>query len=123
MAKRNLDAVERPVGDVKARFAECLRDAEAGATTVVTRHGRPVACLTPYRGSSGEGSAADEVREAGRVYAAVSEERFDSVDSRRAALHRLLEEELRSRVPASLRGKGISKQERERILGYRENGV
>jgi prevent-host-death family protein len=123
MAKRNLGVVERPVGYVKAKFAECLRDAEAGATTVVTRHGRPVACLTPYRDSSGERSPPGEVREVEKVYATVSEERFDSVGSRRSALHRLLEEEIRSRVPAGLRGKGISKKEREQILGYRENGV
>lgn len=31
----------------KARFSQCLREAEAGQPIVLTRHGRPVAALVP----------------------------------------------------------------------------
>lgn len=34
----------------KARFAECVRKAEAGEAVVITRHGRPVAALVSPRG-------------------------------------------------------------------------
>jgi prevent-host-death family protein len=37
---RSLSAAE-----AKAHFADCLRKAEAGETTVITRHGRAVAAL------------------------------------------------------------------------------
>jgi prevent-host-death family protein len=44
---------ERQVGirDLKARLSEYVRDVKAGATVVVTEHGRPVARLVPERGS------------------------------------------------------------------------
>jgi len=123
--KKEVGPKERPIGDVKARFAECIREAEAGVTTVLTRHGRPVARLTPFGQESKHigGTVATEVREHGGAYAVSPEEQFDSIGARRAALRRLLEEEIRPRVPAELRGKGISKREREQILGFRKDGV
>jgi prevent-host-death family protein len=33
------------VAEAKARFAECLRDAEEGRTVLITRHGRDVAAV------------------------------------------------------------------------------
>jgi prevent-host-death family protein len=121
MMKKRSGPAARPVGEVKARFSECIRAAETGATTIVTRHGRPVACIAPYVDSAA--LLASEVREPGGAYESHPETRFDSIESRRAALRRLLEEEIRPRVPARLRGKGVSKEEKERILGYREDGV
>ncbi|QPC86886.1 type II toxin-antitoxin system prevent-host-death family antitoxin [Mesorhizobium sp. NBSH29] len=35
------------IADAKARFADLVRRAEAGERIVLTRHGRPVAELTP----------------------------------------------------------------------------
>jgi prevent-host-death family protein len=115
----------RPIGDVKARLAECVRAAEAGVTTVLTRHGRPVARLMPYGGepTMSDWALATEVREGRRSYAVNVEESFCPKDARRAALRRLLEEEIHPRVPAELQGKGISKREREQILGFGKDGV
>jgi len=44
---------ERRVGirELKARLSECVRDVKAGATVVVTEHGRGVARLVPDTGS------------------------------------------------------------------------
>ena len=33
------------VAEAKARFAECLRDAEEGRAVVISRHGKPVAAV------------------------------------------------------------------------------
>ena len=39
----------RSIADAKAHFAECVRAAERGSSTTLTRHGRPVARIVPYR--------------------------------------------------------------------------
>ena len=115
----------RSVGDAKAHFAECIRDAEAGREVVITRHGRPVARLQPI---------AQETREAERVlpedvpkpgdiaepatpYAAASVV-FQSPAARRTALRRRLVDQIWPRIPAELLGRGVTKREREEILGY-----
>ena len=36
---------ELTAAEAKAKFADCLRTAEAGETVLVTRHGRPVAAI------------------------------------------------------------------------------
>lgn len=33
------------VAEAKARFAECLRDAEEGRSVLISRHGKPVAAM------------------------------------------------------------------------------
>lgn len=38
---------EFTVAEAKARFAECLREAERGEPTVITRHGKRVAAVVP----------------------------------------------------------------------------
>lgn len=123
--KRHRRESRRAVADVKARFAEYVRSAEAGESTVITRHGRPVARLAPYRenGKESAGSLAGELRERELPYGAAGEEEFSSMDARRAALRRLLEEEIRPRVPRELRGKRVSRAEREEILGFGEDGL
>ncbi|MGH9367168.1 MAG: type II toxin-antitoxin system Phd/YefM family antitoxin [Thermoanaerobaculia bacterium] len=35
------------IAQVKSRFSECVRKAEAGADFLITRHGKPVAALVP----------------------------------------------------------------------------
>ncbi len=35
------------VAEAKARFAACLRKADQGEATLITRHGKPVAALVP----------------------------------------------------------------------------
>ena len=35
------------VKEIRGRLSEVLKDAEAGDTTVITRHGKPVAVLAP----------------------------------------------------------------------------
>jgi antitoxin VapB len=42
---------------------------------------------------------------------------------REASLMRVLERDIWPRIPASLRGKGVPKAEREAILGYGPEGV
>jgi prevent-host-death family protein len=37
----------RSIADAKARFAECLRQAESGEPIVLTRHGKAIAALVP----------------------------------------------------------------------------
>ena len=37
--------VRRSIGEAKAHFAECVREAESGKTIILTRHGRSVARL------------------------------------------------------------------------------
>jgi prevent-host-death family protein len=38
---------KKAIAEVKARFAECLRQVESGDAIVLTRHGRPIAALVP----------------------------------------------------------------------------
>lgn len=38
-------SIQMSVAEAKARFAECVRDAESGERVVITRHGRPVAMV------------------------------------------------------------------------------
>lgn len=115
-----------PIGKVKARFAECVRMAESGDTIVLTRHGRPVARITAFGSERrpGQGNRPDlggEVREPAEVYEASPGPPPTSSDSaslaRREALERFLEERVWPRIPAELLGKGVSKREREEILG------
>ncbi len=131
-------AVSRSIGEAKAHFAECIRQAEAGQETILTRHGRPVARLTPIAEVAGIEA---EVRERGPSYGAASSEPVgdpsgeptgkpigksagaEAAAVRRELLHRLLEEEIRPLVPASLRGQTLSKEETERILGYGRRGA
>jgi antitoxin VapB len=47
----------------------------------------------------------------------------ESREERAAHVQRVLEEEIWPQVPASVRGKRISKMEREQILGYGPEGV
>lgn len=126
-----MDAVKRriPIAEAKARFAECVRSAERGDDVILTRHGRPVARLVglgPARGrpTPGEGSGARpglavEVRDAGEVYEVRSGPAV-APRGRLEALERLLEREIWPRVPEELLGKGVSKREREEILGLEE---
>lgn len=116
----------RAIGDAKARFAECIREVEAGATIVLTRHGRPVVRLEPLaapRGAAVEDGASEEVREQGIDYEAGRARTFRSSEARHAALRRLLMERIWPRIPKKRLGKGIRKQEREEILGYGRSGV
>ncbi len=116
----------RSIGEAKAHFAECVREAEAGLETILTRHGRPVARVVPYDESSGGG---DGVREGSPGYAPVEPEVegepavAESASVRRELLHRFLEEEIRPLIPERLRGTSLSKAEKEQILGYGERGV
>ncbi len=117
----------RSIGDVKAHFAECVRAAEGGACLVLTRHGRPVARLTPYAPDE-SWRRAGEVGESSEVYGATEgsgakESEFRSEASRLRGVLDLLEEEIWPRVPARLLGRAPTKKEREEILGYREEGV
>ena len=38
-------SIEMSVAEAKARFSECVRDAEGGQQVVITRHGKPVALV------------------------------------------------------------------------------
>lgn len=107
----------RPIGEAKARFAECIREAEGGATIVLTRHGRPVALLSPFRDDAG-GNPVQEVAESPVAYPDAVEDAFTSTEAKLRSLRRFLDEEIRPLVPKDLRGRGVSKAERERILGY-----
>jgi prevent-host-death family protein len=112
------------IGEAKARFAEWIRRAERGEAVVLTRHGRPVARLVGLgagRSESGARAAA-EGREGEAAYGAPRRAPA-TPESRRAALEKLLEEQIWPRVPEELLGKGISKREREEILGLREGGA
>jgi prevent-host-death family protein len=115
-----------PIAAAKARFAECIRRAERGEVIVLMRHGRPVARLAgldagsdyPVTGGVGEDGArlAGEVRESSAALGTPQPPSAIS-EGRRRALARLLEEEIWPRVPEELLDQGISKQEREEILG------
>lgn len=111
------------IAKAKARFAECIRRAEAGERVVLTRHGRPVAQLAPI-GSPPE-ALAGELREPEGSYETGQRERIGppASASRREALERLLEEAIWPRVPEDQVGAGPGKRERERILGYGGEGV
>ena len=120
MTKGTSTESTRTIADVKAHFAECIREAETGRVIVVSRHGRPVAQLGPVgdmrRGT--ERHQPDEVAEKTLPYP--SEEPLAPLApaARRAALRALLEEEIWPRIPKRLLGRGVTKQEREEILGY-----
>ena len=110
----------RTIADVKAHFAECIREAESGRTIVVSRHGRPVAQLGPVRAASGSGERhrADEGAEMTSSYAGEESVAPPTPTARRVALRALLEQEVWPRIPERLLGKGVTKEEREEILGY-----
>jgi prevent-host-death family protein len=111
----------RTIADVKAHFAECIREAEAGRTIVVSRHGRPVARLGPVGEEALRAAVMQQPSEvAEKTLPYAGDERTAPLTStaRRAALRALLEEEIWPRVPKGLLGKGVTKQEREQILGY-----
>lgn len=38
-------SIEMSVAEAKARFSECVRDAEGGEQVIITRHGKPVALV------------------------------------------------------------------------------
>jgi len=120
-------ARRRTIGDAKAHFAECIREAEAGRSIVLTRHGRAVASLEPIREPplrEAEGHQPAEVAEPVTPHTATSPSSFQSPAARRAALRRRLVEEIWPRIPKELLGRGVTKPEREEILGYsRSTGV
>ena len=114
-------ACHRTIGYAKAHFAECVREAEAGRSIVLTRHGRAVARLEPVRDSPPNQvgrDLAEEVAESATPYAAESAPAFRSSAARRAALRRHLVEQIWPRIPKELLTRGVSKREREEILGY-----
>ena len=111
----------RTIADAKAHFAECVREVEAGRSILLTRHGRAVARLVPID-EGGElqdrwplvrGSARqpDEVAEPAAAYP-------PAPVARRVALQSFLHDQIWPRIPSDLLGRGISKREREEILGY-----
>jgi len=53
------------IRELKARLSECVREVKAGATVVVTEHGRSVARLVPDTGSVDE--RLDALKAAGTV--------------------------------------------------------
>ena len=121
-------ADELSIARAKAGFAEAVRRAESGETIVLTRHGRPVARLgpaDPRPAASVPGTS--EVREASASYEASDGHPPPpgtvSRKYRREALERLFEEEIWPRIPRDQRGVRMDKRERERILGYGEDGI
>lgn len=126
-ARLSRRTLRRTIGDAKAHFAACVREAEGGRTVIITRHGRPVARLEPMpKESTHDGEAergvSEEVAEPVAPYAATSIV-FETPAARRAALHRRLVEQIWPRIPTDLLGRGVTKQEREEILGYASDGV
>ena len=116
-----------PIAQAKARFAECVRRAEAGERVILTRHGRPVAQLSPVAPTTGDAIDLpdDELREPDAGYHSEARSRSALVtpESRREALRLLLERVVWPRIPEHQLGVGIDKGEREEILGYRSDGV
>lgn len=119
-----------PIGQAKARFAECVRQVERGDTIVLTRHGRPVARLTTIGAVASPRSdigPAPEIREATQAYEPHSEESprvpASVAESRREALQCLLEESIWPRIPEEYLGRALDKREREEILGFGSEGV
>jgi prevent-host-death family protein len=119
------------IARAKARFAEFIRRAEAGETVVLTRHGRPVARLAPVAGLGERdtaGALQSEIRDPKPGYELSRREGTErepprSESGRREALARLLQESIWPRVPESVLGRGVAKQEREEILGYGGDGT
>lgn len=118
------------LADVKAHFAECVRGVEKGETILLTRHGRPVARLVPVEPPEGRRGwsldenrrqPANELRERLADYESGPAMSLSAVEARRAALLRLLENEIWPQIPEELIGKGPTKKEREEILGIRED--
>lgn len=119
-----------PIGQAKARFAECVRQVEGGDTIVLTRHGRPVARLTTVGAAASPRSdigPAAEIREALQPYEPDSEASprvpASVAESRRDALLLLLQESIWPRIPEEYLGKAPDKREREEILGFGSEGV
>jgi prevent-host-death family protein len=109
------------LAEAKARLAECVREVERGSTIVLTRHGRPVARLVPLDG--GRGERVNEVRERLSDYEPLPAPPLSDGEARRAALQRLLESEIWPQIPQEMIGRGPTKEEREEILGIREEGT
>ena len=117
----------RSTGYAKAHFAECIREAEAGRPIVLTRHGRAVAILGPVADSrpdrserEAERHLPEEVAEPSTPYPTAPPLAFSSPTARREALRRQLMEQIWPRIPKELLGRGVSKREREEILGYED---
>jgi prevent-host-death family protein len=119
VAKVTASEGTRTIADVKAHLAECIREAEAGRIIIVSRHGRPVAQLGPVRElrHGAERHQPDEVAEKTLPFPD-EHVALPTPAARRGALRALLEEEIWPRIPQRLLGKGVTKQEREEILGY-----
>ena len=108
-----------PIGRAKAHFADLVRRAERGESVVLTRHGRAVARIGPVEGLP----TVAEISERPAVYDTDAPEAHLDGDARRSAIERLLAAEVWSRIPADQLGKAPDKRERERILGYGEDGT
>ena len=106
------------IGQAKAHFANLVRGAERGVTVILTRHGRPVARLCPVAPAPGA-----EVAEGPAIYDSEPPGRSLGAEARRAAMERLLANEVWSRIPADQLGKAPDRAERETILGYDEGGA
>src|SRR5262245_50349865 len=92
----------RTIADVKAHFAECVREAEAGRTIVVSRHGRPVAEIGPIDEVVRRGAPSLQPSEVAEKTVSYSDEQSvakPTPTARRGALRALLEKEVWSRVP------------------------
>lgn len=119
------------IGRAKARFAECVRYAERGGTIVLTRHGRPVARLSPLEAGTMERRRRGSTGISGEVREAAGPCSVDqnlpvlpsAPESRLEALQRLLEEDIWPRVPDDQLDVALEKREREKILGYGRDGV
>jgi antitoxin VapB len=77
--------------------------------------------VRPARDSNVEETRDDlseEVAEPATTYASAVPPAFRSPAARRAALRRDLVEQIWPRIPKRLLGRGVSKEEREEILGY-----
>lgn len=111
----------RTIADAKAHFAECIREAEEGHAIVLTRHGRAVARLVPiFDGEGAEGAKKpEEVAEPEPGYTSTAAPAsFHAPAARRAALRALLDERIWPLVPQDLLDQGVTKRQREEILGY-----
>ena len=120
------------IAEAKAHFAECIREAEAGRSIVLTRHGRAVARLVPIGEEEAEPvdtsarvdhaiRQPDEIAEPASSYPHRAPVPPHAPSAQRAALRSLLEEHIWPRVPEDLLGRGVTKRQREEILGYAES--
>ena len=119
------------LAEAKAHFAECVRRVEQGQTVLLTRHGRPVARLVPLRPDSPPDWNLDrdldiipsEVGEGQAKYETSRTASPSDLRGRRAALQRLLEDEVWPQIPEKVIGKAPTKKEREDILGIDEDNT